>query len=156
MRRSLVLDVIVRVVFHSALLLGIYLLFAGHNQPGGGFIGGLVVAAAFGLQYVAGGLDAVRASSRAKPWTLIGAGLVVATITALVPLIIGGAALEGDYVELDLGPLGIAKVTSALSFDIGVFLVVVGMVLMLFEAFGEDPEVVVHDELDTEGMEARS
>ena len=60
MRRSLILDVIVRLVFHSAFLLGLFLLFTGHNRPGGGFVGGLVAGAAISLRYVAGGIDEVR------------------------------------------------------------------------------------------------
>ena len=58
MRRSLLLDTTVRLVFDSVLVLSIYLLFAGHNQPGGGFVGGLVAAAGIALRYVAGGIDA--------------------------------------------------------------------------------------------------
>ncbi len=137
MKRSLVLDVMVRVVFHTALVLAVYLLFAGHNQPGGGFIGGLVAAAAFALRYVSGGVDGVRAAVRVRPWTLLGVGLVLATFTALASVVLGGALLESGKATLHLGPLGSPKVTSALPFDTGVFLIVVGMALMLFEAFGE-------------------
>ena len=53
----MVLESLVRVVFPSAMVLALYLLFAGHNQPGGGFVGGLVAGAAFALRYAAGGLD---------------------------------------------------------------------------------------------------
>ena len=137
MRRSLILDVTVRLLFHSVLVLAVYLLFAGHNQPGGGFIGGLVAGAAFALRYVEGGIDAVRDGVRVRPWTLLGVGLTLAAVTSLVPLLFGGAVLESSYVVLELGPLGDPKLTSPLFFDTGVFLVVVGMVLMLFEAFGE-------------------
>ena len=63
----------------------IYLLFAGHNQPGGGFVGGLVAGSAIALRYLAGGLDAVRDISRFQPWTILGAGVVLAAVTALSP-----------------------------------------------------------------------
>lgn len=143
MRPSVIVDVVVRVVFHSALVLGVYLLFAGHNQPGGGFIGGLVVGAAFALRYVAGGIDAVRFGLRVRPWTLLGGGLFLLAATAAAPLALGGSVLESDNATVSLGILGSPKFTSALPFDAGVFLVVVGMVLMVFEAFGERaaPEV---------------
>lgn len=139
-RRSLLVDTIVRVVFHTVLVLAAYLLFAGHNQPGGGFVAGLVAGAAFALRYGAGGMDAVRSSLHVKPWILLGAGMALTTGTALASLVAGGQVLESAKATLSLGLLGDAKVTSALAFDSGVFLVVLGMVLMLFEAFGDPVE----------------
>ena len=137
MRPSLVVDVIVRVVFHSAMVLAVYLLFAGHNMPGGGFVGGLVAGAAVALRYVGGGIEAVHDGVRLRPWTYLGLGILLVTATVLVPVALGGQALEHGKVTLHLGPLGDPKVTSALPFDLGVFLVVLGLVLMVFEAFGE-------------------
>jgi multicomponent Na+:H+ antiporter subunit A len=139
-RRSLVVEVIARVVFHSALVLAVYLLFAGHNQPGGGFVGGLVAGAAYALLYGSGGIDAVRQSSRVRPWTLLGVGLLLIAASALVPMVLGESLLESAKIALELGPLGSPKVSTVIVFDTGVFLVVVGMVLMLFEAFGEHRE----------------
>lgn len=140
MRRSLLLDTTVRVVFDSVLVLSIYLLFAGHNQPGGGFVGGLVAAAGIALRYVAGGIDAVRATFRAQPWTVLAVGLALAATTALVPLLVGDAPLENAKVEWDLPVLGHLKATSAVIFDSGVYLVVIGLVLMVFEALGIDTD----------------
>jgi multicomponent Na+:H+ antiporter subunit A len=142
MRRSLIVEVIARVVFHSALVLALYLLFAGHNQPGGGFVGGLVAGAAYALLYGAGGVDAVRHSSRVRPWTLLGIGLMFIAAAALVPLVLGESLLESAKITFELGPLGSPKASTAIVFDTGVFLVVVGMVLMLFEAFGEHRQPV--------------
>ncbi|MEZ5181844.1 MAG: hydrogen gas-evolving membrane-bound hydrogenase subunit E [Acidimicrobiales bacterium] len=139
-RRSLLVDTVVRVVFHTVLVLAAYLLFAGHNQPGGGFVAGLVAGAAFALRYGAGGMDEVRASLRVKPWILLGVGLALVSATALASLVAGDAVLESAKATLSLGLLGHAKVTSALAFDTGVLLVVLGMVLMLFEAFGDPVE----------------
>ena len=137
MRRSLILDVVVRLVFHSALMLGLFLLFTGHSRPGGGFVGGLVAGAGLALHYVAGGIEEVRETLPVRPWTLLGAGLVTATSTALVPLMAGRQLLEHAKFDLHLGPMGVAHVDTALFFDIGVALVVVGMVLLLLVAFGE-------------------
>jgi multisubunit Na+/H+ antiporter MnhB subunit len=136
-RRSLILDVTVRLVFHSALLLGLFLLFTGHNRPGGGFVGGLVAGAALSLRYVAGGIEEVRETLPLRPWTLLGAGLVVATSTALVPLVAGRQLMEHAKVDVDLGFLGVAHLNTTLFFDTGVALVVIGMVLLLLVAFGE-------------------
>lgn len=137
MRRSLILDVVVRLVFHSAFLLGLFLLFTGHNRPGGGFVGGLVAGAAISLRYVAGGIDEVRDTLPLRPWILLGTGLVIATSTALVPLMVGRQLMEHAKLDLHLGPLGDAHLNTALFFDIGVAFVVVGMVLLLLVAFGE-------------------
>lgn len=137
MRRSLILDVVVRLVFHSALLLGCFLLFTGHNRPGGGFVGGLVVGAALSLRYVAGGIDEVRATLPTRPWTLLGAGLATATMTALIPLLFGRQLMQHAKLNAHLGPLGEFHLNTALFFDIGVALVVIGMVLLLLVAFGE-------------------
>lgn len=137
MRRSLILDVVVRLVFHSALMLGLFLLFTGHNRPGGGFVGGLVAGAALSLRYVAGGIEEVRDTLPLRPWTLLGAGLVVATSTALVPLLLGRHLMEHMKLDLELWLLGGLHLNTTLFFDIGVSLVVVGMVLLLLVAFGE-------------------
>ena len=138
MRRSVILDTTARLVFPSTLVLSLYLLFAGHNQPGGGFVGGLVAGAAVALVYAAGGIDDVRAMARVPPWTVLGTGLLVAAGTALVPLMTGSALLEHGRIELDPPLLGHIKLTSTLLFDVGVYAVVVGLVLMVLEAFGEE------------------
>jgi multicomponent Na+:H+ antiporter subunit A len=140
--RLVVIDVAVRIVFSAVMVGSVYLLFAGHNQPGGGFVGGIVAGAAVALRYVAGGIDDVRNVSRAHPWTVLGTGLLVAALTVLVPLALGAAPLESTIFETDLPLLGRLKATSALPFDIGVYLVVLGLLLMVFESFGDDPHRV--------------
>lgn len=138
MRRSLILDVCVQVAFHSVLVLSLYLLFAGHNQPGGGFIGGLVAAAGFALRYVAGGIDEVRLIGRFPPWYLLAVGLLAAVGTGIVALVAGESFLQSGVLTLDVVVLGEVKATSALPFDLGVYLVVVGLVLMALEALGDE------------------
>lgn len=141
MSRSPIMDTTAQLVFHSALVLSLYLLFAGHNQPGGGFVGGLVAGAAVAVHYVAGGIDEVRSLSRLRPWTILGGGLVLASVATLAPLLGGGSVLESGYLlDTDLPVLGQVKVTSTLVFDAGVYAVVVGLMLMVFEAVGEEAE----------------
>jgi multicomponent Na+:H+ antiporter subunit A len=139
-KRVFTLDVIAPLIFYAIFVGSIYLLFAGHNQPGGGFVGGLVAGAAIALRYIAGGLGEVRRISPFRPWTILGAGLVVASLVALTPVVLGAAALESAYTTLELPVLGELTVVSAAVFDTGVYLVVVGLVLMVFEAFGESFE----------------
>lgn len=135
-RRSVILDTCVRAEFHTLLLVSLYLLFAGHNQPGGGFAGGLVASCAVFLVFVAGGEAEVERVVRLDPPKLIGVGLLVALVVAVVPLFSGGVLLESAIVELEAPVLGKVKVTSVLGFDIGVYLSVVGMSLLLLEQFG--------------------
>lgn len=139
MKRLVILDRSVRVLFHPVLIASLYLLFAGHNQPGGGFVGGLVAGAAVAMQYVAGGIDEVRRLSRFRPWTILGTGLLLTFSTASLPLLLGDQVLETAVLEGDLPIIGPLKATSALLFDLGVYLLVVGLVLMIFEAFGDEP-----------------
>jgi multisubunit Na+/H+ antiporter MnhB subunit len=137
-KRSLILDTVVRTEFHTLLLVSVYLLFAGHNHPGGGFAGGLVAGAAFALRYVAGGVDEVRRAIRVRPPTLLGFGLLLATVTEAVPLLLGRSVAEHDSLSAELPLLGTVKTTTVVFFDTGVFLVVLGMVLMVLEVLGDD------------------
>ena len=138
MKRSLVLDVSVRLLYPSIIVLSLYFLFSGHNQPGGGFVGGLAASAAISLRYVTGGVDAVRRSFRLEPWTILGTGLAISVGTAIFPMLLGEDVLEHGVLKLHPPLLGEVKVTSALAFDVGVYFVVIGLVLMIFEAFGDD------------------
>jgi multicomponent Na+:H+ antiporter subunit A len=133
-----VVDVAVRLLFPAVLAGSLYLLFAGHNQPGGGFVGGIVAGAAVALRYVAGGIGEVRRLSHARPWTVLGTGLLIAAATAAAPLLAGRPLLETAETDVDLPVLGHVAVSSALVFDAGVYLVVLGLVLMVFESFGEE------------------
>ena len=136
-RRMLILDTSISVLYPSILVLGFYFLFAGHNRPGGGFVGGLVVGAGLALRYVSGGSAAVRTTFRVPAHVILGVGLAISAATALVPVILGGSILEHGDVEFDLPIFHHVKVTSAFTFDLGVDLVVVGLVLMMFAAFGD-------------------
>ena len=138
--RLVFVDTSVRVVFHAVLLMSLWLLFAGHNQPGGGFVGGLLAGSAITLRYIAGGIDEVRGLSRFRPWTVLGAGILLAATTATIPLLLGNGVLEVGLASLDLPVVGAVTVSSALAFDTGVYLAVIGMVLMAFESFGDDPD----------------
>ena len=139
-RRSVVLETAVRLVFHTVLVFSLYLLFAGHNQPGGGFVGGLVAGAAFVLRYVSGGRAALKAAVPVDPGLPVGGGVVLAAGTGMAAWLFGGQFLESGKVELELPVLGTLKATSALPFDVGVFLVVVGLVLAVLRTLGAEAE----------------
>lgn len=148
----MIVDVTTRVIFHTVLVGSIYLLFAGHNQPGGGFVGGLVAGAAVTLRLIAGGIDDVRALTPLRPWTILGFGLLLAASTAVAPLVVGDPVLTSSLWTVDAPVIGTIKTTSALLFDMGVYVLVVGLVFMIFEAFGDD----IHDELHTDDIGAEA
>jgi multicomponent Na+:H+ antiporter subunit A len=133
-RESLILRTSVRIVFPVAIVLSLFLLFAGHNAPGGGFIAGLVAGAALVMR-PPGDLDRVIPI---PPPVVLGTGLVISTATAIAGLLNGGELLESSKFERDLPVLGVVKATSALPFDIGVFLVVIGLVLTAQRFLGEE------------------
>jgi len=137
--RIVFVDVTLRIVFYAVLMVALWLLFAGHNQPGGGFVAGLLAGSAVSLQFIAGGMPSVLAISRFRPWTVLGGGLLTAAATAALPLAFGRPVLYSAARAFDLPVVGSMKLGSALVFDIGVFVTVVGMVLMVFEAFGDEP-----------------
>ncbi|MDJ0665127.1 MAG: MnhB domain-containing protein [Acidimicrobiia bacterium] len=137
-RRSAILESGVITVAGPLIVFSIYLLFAGHNQPGGGFSGGLVAGVLISLVWAAGGTAAVRRVVPLRATLLMGTGLVVAALTGFASLLPGLVFLESGYVEVSLPVFGDVKVVSALFFDIGVYLVVVGMALGLVKALGEE------------------
>lgn len=152
MRRSVILDVCVRAEFHTLMLVSLYLLFAGHNQPGGGFAGGLVASCAFCLLYVSGGEPAVHRAMKVPPTTFLGTGLLLAIATGAVPLVLGGEFLESAIITADLPVIGQVKGSSVLFFDTGVYLVVLGMLLLLLEQLGT-ADGLNHDAADGDAGE---
>jgi multicomponent Na+:H+ antiporter subunit A len=137
---SVVLETAVRLVFHTVLVFGVYLLFAGHNQPGGGFVGGLVAGCAFVLRYAATGRPGIDRAVPVDPALPLGAGLLLAAGTGAAAWLFGAEFLESGKLELDVPVLGVVKATSALPFDTGVFLVVVGLVLVMLRTLGAEAE----------------
>jgi multicomponent Na+:H+ antiporter subunit A len=134
--RSVLIEVTARALFPVVLVFALYLLFAGHTRTGGGFAGGLVAGLAFTLRYVAGSRDRVGPAVPAPPARVIGAGLTVAAVAALVPALFGGPVLDSYEFAARLPGLGHVELVTSLFFDIGVFLVVVGVVLDLLGTLG--------------------
>jgi multicomponent Na+:H+ antiporter subunit A len=147
-RRSPILSVGVDSVFHTILLLSLFLLLTGHNAPGGGFIGGLVAGSAFVLCYVSGAVPAVAERAPVSPRVLFGFGLVIALASGIVPMLAGQPFLDSGVIERELPLFGSVKLVTVLFFDIGVYLIVVGLVLSVLRVLGEDalPEEEQADE----------
>lgn len=137
MRQSPILERGILAASGPLLALSMFLLFAGHNRPGGGFAGGLVAGVVVVLAWAAGGPEMVGRVMPMRATALLGSGLVVASITGLVPLFLGDAFLESGYVEFTMPVVGTVKLVSALFFDVGVYLVVLGVALGLVRSLGE-------------------
>ena len=113
-----------------AIVTAIFLFFAGHNRPGGGFAAGLLLGAIVALRTVAG----LQRPTNAMP--LLATGIAIATLLALAPLLFGGVLLDQIVVETTLPLLGKVKAGSALIFDLGVTLIVVGVVVAVLDGLG--------------------
>ena len=133
---SIILETSARAVFHTVVVFSLYLLFAGHNAPGGGFIGGLVAAAALVLRFVAQGPDDVNRTARVAPETVLGLGALLTAGAAVFPWLGGDTFLEAGSVSLALGVIGTVKLTTVLAFDVGVYVIVVGVVLTVLRTLG--------------------
>jgi multicomponent Na+:H+ antiporter subunit B len=127
---SSILQTAARVLMPLLLLFAVFLLLRGHNQPGGGFVGGLVVAASFVLYSIAFGVDAARRALLVDPATLLGSGLLVAFVSGLPGLLTGRPFMSAVWTTMDIGATAIHAGTP-LVFDVGVFLAVIGVVLTI-------------------------
>ncbi len=136
----------VRAVTPLAVVVAAYLFFAGHNQPGGGFSAGLVLGAVLSLRTVAGLYHPVNGSK------LMAAGIMVAAAVALVPAAIGGGMLDMVVWSGELPLLGKVKTGTAAIFDIGVVLIVVGLVDAVLDGLGTD-DIAIETPASTRGAQ---
>ncbi|WP_286954893.1 MULTISPECIES: Na+/H+ antiporter subunit A [Corynebacterium] len=136
LNRSLMIDVTTRVLFPSMMALSLYFFFAGHNAPGGGFAGGLVAALALILRYLAGGRAELDEALPIDGGRTMGTGLILAALAAIVPMFFGRPPLTTGYDKIAVPLIGDVSLPSALIFDAGVYLVVVGLTLYILNSLG--------------------
>ncbi|GAA2233789.1 Na+/H+ antiporter subunit A [Herbiconiux moechotypicola] len=134
--RSLILEVLVRLIFHPAIVVSIFLLFAGHNMPGGGFAGGVLAGLALIARYLAGGRYELGETLPIGPGVLLGTGMLLATGTAVGSLFLGADVLTSAYFSAEVPVLGYISFGTSTIFDVGVYLVVIGVVLDIIRALG--------------------
>ncbi|MDH1671723.1 MnhB domain-containing protein [Stutzerimonas stutzeri] len=130
---SLIFAAFSRIIFGVMLVVSVYVLYRGHNEPGGGFVGGLIAAAGFATLALARGVEVARATLRFEPMTVIGFGILAALLSGLPGLWLDGSFLTHQWLVLGNFHLG-----TTLLFDIGVYLVVLGGILSLILRFYED------------------
>jgi multicomponent Na+:H+ antiporter subunit B len=133
---SLILSTATRYLLPLMLMFSIFLLIRGHNEPGGGFVGGLVAASAFALHAIAHGVAEARRSLRVQPRTVIGVGWLTASASGLPTLLNGQPFMTGWWYKQPLPVLG--KVGTPVLFDTGVYLVVLGITLMIIFTLAEE------------------
>ena len=134
--RSSILQTAVRLLMPLLLLFAVFLLLRGHNQPGGGFVGGLVVAASFVLYSIAFSVEAARRALLIGPSTLLGIGLLIALVSGLPAVVVGQPFMTAMWGTITAGSTGLALGTP-LVFDVGVFLAVIGVVLTIVFTLAE-------------------
>ncbi len=137
---SLILARVTRVVFHVILLYSIFILFKGHNEPGGGFIAGLMTSVAFVLVYIAFNIETVARTIPVKFKYVIALGLLFAVGTGLGAVVMGYPFLSHTYGYIELPLFGEVEIASSLGFDIGVYLVVVGATLLIIRILGGESQ----------------
>jgi multicomponent Na+:H+ antiporter subunit B len=135
---SIVLQAATRFLITLLLLFAVFLLVRGHNEPGGGFIAGLVVASAIALYGLSSGIEAARRLLRFDPRLLIAVGLAVGLISAVPGIVDTGVPLDGVWREVSLPGDGKLKLGSPLLFDLGVFVAVVGAAVTMLLSLSEE------------------
>ncbi|WP_337842813.1 hydrogen gas-evolving membrane-bound hydrogenase subunit E, partial [Rheinheimera sp.] len=136
-KHPLLLAVISQALLPMALMVSVYIFFRGHNLPGGGFVAGLITAIAVILQYVAQGVDWVKQRLTLEYHRLIATGVLIAAATGAMSWLFDRPFLTSwfDYFELPL--IGEIELASAMAFDLGVYLTVVGATLMILANLGK-------------------
>lgn len=134
--RSLILSIATRYLLPLLLLFSVFILIRGHNEPGGGFIGGLIAAAALILYGLAYTPAHARRVLRISPRVLLGVGLTVALGSGLISLAVGRPFMTGLWLEQSVPILG--KLGTPVLFDIGVYLTVIGVALLILLTMAEE------------------
>jgi multicomponent K+:H+ antiporter subunit A len=136
-KHPLLLAVVSQALLPLALLVSVYIFFRGHNLPGGGFVAGLITAIAIILQYVAQGVDWVKQRLTLHYHGLVATGVLIAVLTGCASWLFGRPFLTSWFDYYQLAFLGEIELASAIAFDVGVYLTVVGSSLMILANLGK-------------------
>jgi multicomponent Na+:H+ antiporter subunit B len=128
---SIILQVAARALLPVMILLSVVFLLRGHNEPGGGFIGGLVAASGFILSALAAGLAEARRQLHIHPRVLISVGLLIAVASGIPALFAGDVFLKGLWIDLNVLGFEGVKFGTPFVFDVGVYLTVIGVTLLM-------------------------
>ena len=127
--------VMTRVIMPVVMMVGFYIFLRGHNEPGGGFIAGLIVSIGVVMQYMASGFAWASARLRYPYHGVIGTGVLIAGLTGIGSWFVGKPFLTSDFTYVRIPPFEKFELATAALFDLGVFLAVVGAVMLSLESF---------------------
>jgi multicomponent K+:H+ antiporter subunit A len=134
-RHPMMMVVLTRGIMPVVLMVGFYIFLRGHNEPGGGFIAGLVVSIGVVMQYMASGFGWASARLKYPYHGVIGAGVLIAGLTGIGSWFFGKPFLTSDFTYVRIPPFHEFELATAALFDLGVFLAVVGAVMLSLESF---------------------
>ena len=137
---SVILKTAIRFLLPLLLLASAFLFLRGHNEPGGGFVGGLVASGAIALYAMTHSVTAARRIVRVSPRVLVGSGLLMSLGSGLAPLLFGRPFLTGLWTTIATGGLGELHIGTPLLFDVGVYCVVTGVTLVVVFSLLEEEE----------------
>ncbi len=135
-RHPMILYVLARALLPMALMVSVFIFLRGHNLPGGGFIAGLITAVALILQYIAHGVAWAQERQPVSYHLVCGAGLLIAGLTGLGSLALGYPFLTSAFGHFHIPLIGDVELATAMLFDLGVYLVVVGATLLMLSNIG--------------------
>ncbi|MDF2927483.1 MAG: monovalent cation/H+ antiporter subunit [Paenibacillaceae bacterium] len=127
-----------KILVFIILIFSVYVLFAGHHNPGGGFIGGLITSSALVLLYLAFDLQSVRNIIPFPFNKLAAAGVITSVLTGTVSMLLDLPFLFQSFTYVELPFLGKTEIASALAFDLGVYMTVVGTTMTIITSISED------------------
>ncbi|MCT1903836.1 Na(+)/H(+) antiporter subunit B [Oceanobacillus sojae] len=135
---NMMLQTLARLIILIILSFSIYLLLAGHNSPGGGFVGGLMTASAILILYLSFDLKSIQKAIKFDYIKIIGIGLLFASLTGVVSMLFGFPFLKQFFDYFTLPILGEVELTTAMVFDLGVYFVVLASALTIILTIAED------------------
>ncbi|MGK9050230.1 Na+/H+ antiporter subunit B [Neorhizobium petrolearium] len=135
---TLILRTVAPALTALMLLFSVFVLLRGHNEPGGGFIGGLIAVSALAIYGIAFGVGAVRRAIRFHPMAIAGAGLLLATLSGFLSIFFGVPFMTGLWVYPVILDVEV-PLSTVMSFDLGVYLVVVGAIISIALALEQEP-----------------
>ncbi|CCF18559.1 Na(+)/H(+) antiporter subunit B [Pseudorhizobium banfieldiae] len=133
---TLILRTVAPPITALMLVFSVFVLLRGHNEPGGGFIGGLIAVSALAIYGIAYGVSAVRRAIRFHPLAIAGFGLLIATLSGFLSLLVGAPFMTGLWIYPSFFGVELALAT-VISFDIGVYFVVLGAISSIALALEE-------------------
>ncbi|PZX03930.1 multisubunit sodium/proton antiporter MrpB subunit [Psychrobacillus insolitus] len=137
---DVILRTITRIIVFIILTFGVYLFLSGHNTPGGGFIGGLVLASAIVLLYLTSDIESIRKSLPFDFKLVAALGVLLATGTGFGSILFGVPFMSQTFAYFELPIFGKTELTTVTIFEAGVVLAVVGVVVTIILSMSESEE----------------